>query len=286
MMSLLLVAVCTASAADSKPLTESKQKISYALGLNMGSNLRRLGVSTNEIDFELLLRGLQDAQSGGATALAETEIVPLLQGFQRDSLKRLAEVNKQTGAEFLAANKSKDGVKIHPVALPDGKTAELQYKALAEGSGEPPTTNDTVSVNYKGTLIDGTEFDSSYKRGQPASFGVNRVIRGWTEGLRLMKPGAKYQFFIPAELAYGEQGAPGGRIPPNSTLIFDVELLSVKPTAMPPAPATAVTSDIIKVPSKEDLEKGAKIEVLKPEDVEKLKQQEQEKAKAAGAKKD
>jgi hypothetical protein len=151
---------------------------------------------------------------------------------------------------------------------------------LTEGSGEIPKATDRVSVQYRGTFIDGTtEFDSSYKRGKPAEFAVNGVIKGWTEALQLMKTGAKWQLFVPSALAYGE--APHGGIPPNSTLIFEVELVAIKPPSpMPPTPpATApVTSDIIKVPSAEELKKGAKIEVIKAEDAEKLREaQEKEK---------
>jgi hypothetical protein len=140
-----------------------------------------------------------------------------------------------------------------------------------------PQANDQVSVNYRGSLLDGTEFDSSYKRGEPATFGVGQVIRGWTEALKIMPVGSKWKLFIPADLAYGENGRPG--IPPNSVLIFEVELMGIKASPPPPpAPAAPapLTSDIIKVPSAEELKKGAKIEVIKPEDVQKAQQQQQE----------
>src|SRR5204863_9102484 len=147
-----------------------------------------------------------------------------------------AEKNTTEGEKFLAENKNKPGVKT--------TGSGLQYKVLKEGSGTPPKETDTVVVNYRGTLIDGTEFDSSYKRGEPATFPVNRVIKGWTEALQLMKPGAKYQLFIPSDLAYGPGGT-GGDIGPNATLIFEVELMSVKPgeaSAPSPAAAAAATS--------------------------------------------
>ena len=148
---------------------------------------------------------------------------------------------------------------------------------ITAGSGESPKTNDTVSVHYKGTFIDGTEFDSSYKRGQPAKFQVSGVIKGWTEALTMMKSGAKWQLFIPGDLAYGVRGS-GDKIMPNSTLLFDVELLTTTPAPpTPPIPGAApsVTSDIIKVPSAEDLKKGAKVEIIKPEDIEKEKAKQQ-----------
>ena len=159
------------------------------------------------------------------------------------------------------------------VTLPSG----LQYKVIAEGAGDSPAAHDQVTVNYRGKLIDGTEFDSSYKRGEPATFGVSGVIKGWTEALQLMKPGAKWELYIPSALAYMERGS-GAQIGPNSTLIFDVELVSVKKQEPPPTPEP-VTSDIIKVPSKEEMEKGAKIEVIKKEDLDKL-MKEQQKAPA------
>ena len=164
-------------------------------------------------------------------------------------------------------------------------------KPFASGKGASPKSNDVVTVNYRGTLIDGTEFDSSYKRNQPYTTPANHVVKGWTEALQRMKPGAKWQLVIPPELAYGERGS--RQIGPNETLIFEMELISFtpppKPTNAPPVaatPAQPVTSDIIKVPSKEELAKGAKIEVLKPEDVERIQREEAEKKKQAEKKAD
>ncbi len=280
------VAALSVSGADSAALPDEKAKVSYSMGMNMGNTLRRLGVGVDEVDPALIIRGIRDAQGGAPTLLTDQEMMTTLQTFQRESQTRLAERNKKAGEEFLAKNRSAAGVKTLEVKLPGDKTAELQYKILAEGSGQPPGTNDTVTVNYRGTLIDGTEFDSSYSRNEPTTFPLNRVIRGWTEGLQLLKPGGKAMLYIPPELAYGAQGT-GPKIGPNSTLIFEVELLSTQTPATPPAPPSVssqpITSDIIKVPSKEELEKGAKIEVIKASDLEKLK--EQEKAKAQGEKK-
>jgi FKBP-type peptidyl-prolyl cis-trans isomerase FklB len=279
-------AAVTLTAAESTALPDQKAKVSYSMGMNLGNTLRRLGVEAGDIDSALVLQGIKDAQGGSKTLLTDQEMMTTLQAFQRESQTRLGQKNKQAGEEFLAKNKSAEGVKSLAVKLPGDKTVEMQYKILAEGSGQTPGTNDTVTVNYRGTLLDGTEFDSSYSRNQPATFALNRVIRGWTEGLQLLKPGGKAMLYIPPDLAYGAQGT-GPKIGPNSTLIFEVELISAQAPATPPAPPSVssqpITSDIIKVPSKEELEKGAKIEVIKAADLEKLK--EQEKAKAQGEKK-
>lgn len=221
-------------------LTTEKDKQSYAIGLNVGKSLHRDGV---EIEPKVLLQGLQDALAGGKVLLTDDEIKTVMtdlqnQVRQQQEAKRLAaaETNKTTGAAFLTANASKPGV----VALPSG----LQYKILTAGTGPKPTATDQVVCNYRGTLLDNTEFDSSYKRGQPATFPVSGVIKGWTEALQLMPVGSKWQLFIPADLAYGERGQ--GPIEPNSVLVFEVELLSIKPKAEPaatPAPTPAPTQN-------------------------------------------
>jgi FKBP-type peptidyl-prolyl cis-trans isomerase len=252
-------------------LGDEKSRVSYAIGMMLGHNWQQQGL---EIDPDLAAHAIKDVQSGGTTLLSQAEMQETLTAFQQTfkikQQKMQAEKaakSKVEGQAFLTANKSKPGV----ITLPDG----LQYKILADGTGAAPGASDVVSVNYRGTLVDGTEFDSSYKRGQPMSFPVNGVIRGWTEALQLMKPGSKWELYIPSELAYGENGQRG--IPANSVLVFEVELLSVQPAAQPAAPAQPLTSDIIKVPSAEEMKKGAKIETLKPEDVQKLQSQQQAK---------
>jgi FKBP-type peptidyl-prolyl cis-trans isomerase FklB len=200
-----------------------KDKVSYALGMNIGANLHRQSI---EVDPNLLLQGLQDALAGSKTLLSEDEARAALTELQNDirkkqqeKMQQAGETNKKQGDAFLAANKAKEGV----VTLPSG----LQYKILTAGTGPKPTASDSVVCNYRGTLIDGKEFDSSYKRGQPATFPVGGVIKGWTEALQLMPVGSKWQLFIPSELAYGERGT-GADIGPNATLIFEVELLSIQ----------------------------------------------------------
>jgi FKBP-type peptidyl-prolyl cis-trans isomerase FklB len=204
-------------------LKTQKDKVSYALGMNLGTNLHK---ETVEVDPAIVLRGLKDALASGKMLLTEDEARAVLtqlqtevRGKQQEKMKVAGEMNKKESVEFLAANKAKEGV----VTLPSG----LQYKILTAGTGPKPTASDTVVCNYRGTLISGTEFDSSYKRGQPASFPVNGVIKGWTEALQLMPVGSKWQLFVPSELGYGDRGA-GADIGPGATLIFEVELLSIQ----------------------------------------------------------
>jgi FKBP-type peptidyl-prolyl cis-trans isomerase FklB len=214
------------------PLTlkTQKDKFSYALGMKMGQNLGKQSVP---VDPAILARGLRDGLAGGKTLLTDEEAQAALKAVQDDlrakqqakmqeaqeATKKVAEGNKKEGDAFLAENKGKDGV----VTLASG----LQYKILKEGTGPKPTTSDSVVCNYQGTLINGKEFDSSYKRGQPATFPVTGVIKGWTEALQLMPVGSKWQLFVPPDLAYGDHGA-GADIGPGDTLIFEVELLSIE----------------------------------------------------------
>jgi FKBP-type peptidyl-prolyl cis-trans isomerase len=213
-------------------LKTEKDKFSYALGMNLGSGLHKQSV---DVDPAIFLRGLKDGLAAGKTLLTEQEAQATLVQMQNDLRKKAQEKmqqaavsNKQTGDAFLASNKAQEGV----ITLPSG----LQYKILKEGAGPKPAATDSVVCNYRGTLLDGTEFDSSYKRGQPATFQVNGVIKGWTEALQLMPVGSKWQLVIPSDLAYGERGA-GQQIGPNSTLIFEVELLSIQPKAAATTPA-------------------------------------------------
>src|SRR6267154_1329003 len=202
---------------------DQRDKVSYAIGMQIGFNLARQKVDINP---DVLNAGMKDAIAG-KPQLTPDQVKDVMAQFEKDmeqKQKQLGEKNKTDGAKFLEDNKKKPGVKT--------TASGLQYKVEKEGTGSQPIATDMVTVNYRGTLIDGTEFDSSYKRGQPATFPVNGVIKGWTEALQLMKQGSKYQLFIPSSLAYGER-AMGPDIGPNSTLIFEVELQDVKP---PPTP--------------------------------------------------
>ncbi len=215
------------AAATAPALTTRKQKFSYALGMNIGTGYSQgLKKQSIAVDWNLVAQGMKDAAVGAKTRLTEDEAKAVLnevqsevQKEQQAKTKELAAKNKSEGEIFLAANKSKEGV----VTLPSG----LQYKILTAGTGAKPGATDSVVCNYRGTLVNGTEFDSSYKRNAPATFGVSQVIKGWTEALQLMPVGSKWQLVIPSDLAYGERGEPRGGIEPNSTLIFEVELLSI-----------------------------------------------------------
>ena len=240
-------------------LKTPKDKTSYAIGVNVGKNLHKDSI---DIDPAILLRGLKDALADGKLLLSEDEYKTVMVALQMDLRKKqaeeakkqneqmqiVAEKNKQEGEAFLAANKTQDGV----VTLPSG----LQYKILTAGTGPKPAATDTVVCNYKGTLLNSTEFDSSYKRGQPLIIAVNGVIKGWTEALQLMPVGSKWQLFIPSDLAYGQR-APA-EIGPNATLVFEVELLSIQPkpeaaaapaSATPPATPSATAAPAATAPS-------------------------------------
>jgi FKBP-type peptidyl-prolyl cis-trans isomerase FklB len=217
----------TAKPATAAPaLNTTKDKVSYAIGADLGNKLK---TSSIDIDPDILTRALKDVLTGAKTAMNDEEIRTTLTDLTKDLQAKQATLNKEKsdknkkeGEAFLAANKSKEGV----VALPSG----LQYKIIKAGTGPKPTAADTVVCNYKGTLIDGKEFDSSYKRGQPATFPVGGVIKGWTEALQLMPVGSTWQLFIPADLAYGDRQA-GPDITPGATLVFEVELMSIQPKA-------------------------------------------------------
>ena len=224
-----------AKPAEKKEITKADLKteddnISYSLGFSMGSRFVRDGL---EINLEIFQEGMKDGFTGSKQVLTEEEMQKTMMALQQKMMakrqtehmkemeerKNLGEANKEKGEKFLEANKAKEGV----ITLESG----LQYKILKKGTGASPKATDIVKCHYKGTTIDGKEFDSSYKRGEPATFALNKVIKGWTEGLQLMKEGGKWEFFIPPELAYGEMGS-GPQIGPNEVLIFEVELLGIE----------------------------------------------------------
>ena len=218
--------------AEDRALESQRDKVSYTIGVFSGNNLKQQSI---DVDPDIMLKGIKDSLSGGKTLLTDQEMSEVMAAFQKEmtikqSEKRnaMAEKNKKDGETFLAENKTKEGVKT----LPSG----VQYKVVKEGTGKNPKTTDRVVAHYRGTLINGTEFDSSYQRNEPATFKLDQVIKGWTEAVMLMKEGAKWQIFIPSNLAYGENGA--GPIEPNSTLIFDVELIKIIAEASAPAKTT------------------------------------------------
>jgi len=211
------------SAGETSPLKTEKDKVSYGIGVDVARNLKRLGL---DIDVDVLIEGLRDSLSGKKLLMSEEDLRAIMNAYQADlrqkqvlATRMTAEENRKEGNAFLAENKTREGV----VTLPSG----LQYKIVKAGDGKKPTEADTVECHYRGTLINGIEFDSSYSRGQPAAFKVTGVIPGWREALKLMSVGSKWQLFIPPELAYGSHGA-GRTIGPNITLIFEVELLAIR----------------------------------------------------------
>jgi FKBP-type peptidyl-prolyl cis-trans isomerase FklB len=220
-IALMVGQVC---AEEKMVLKTEKDRISYSIGMDIGENFKKQSI---EINTEAMVRGIADAVSSSKPLMNEKEIQETMGVFQKkmmakqgEKMKVDGEKNKKEGEAFLEENKKKEGIKT--------TASGLQYKVIKDDAkGKKPKATDTVLVNYKGTLLDGTEFDSSYKRGQPASFPVNQVIPGWTEAIQLMSVGSKYQLFIPSQIAYGERGA-GGLIGPNATLIFEVELLDIK----------------------------------------------------------
>jgi len=231
---LAVASVATSIFGQDKPfpLKDLKDKASYSIGVDIGMNFKKQNMDLNA---DALAAGAKDALNG-KPQVSPNEIREIMTQWQKEfgeKQKVMATKNQADGEKYLVENKKKEGVKT--------TASGLQYKSLKEGAGPQPKASDTVTVNYRGTLIDGTEFDSSYKRGEPATFPLNGVIKGWTEGLQLMKKGSKFQFVIPPSLAYGER-AVGADIGPNSTLVFDVELLDVKPAEAAASPSPAATA--------------------------------------------
>jgi len=221
---ILLVVSCNKNGATQKSISTELDSVSYAIGMDVAKNVK---ASFEDFDNDLFIQGFKNVLDSTNLLLDETKAQQVVRTYfqkkqKADAAKaqEVAAENKIEGEKFLAENKSKDGVQT--------TESGLQYIVLKEGTGKQPTTASKVKVHYHGTLIDGTVFDSSVDRGEPTEFGVTQVIKGWTEGLQLMKEGAKYKFFIPSDIAYGANPRPGGAIKPNSTLIFDVELLEVK----------------------------------------------------------
>jgi FKBP-type peptidyl-prolyl cis-trans isomerase len=251
----------------------SKEDLSYAAGMMFGGSIKRMNF---DVDTDIIAKAMKEVLTGQTNKFDEKKMNEIIQAAVAVSQKEMAAKhekegveNKKKGAEFLAENGKKPGVKT----LPDG----LQYKVLKEGTGATPKAEDTITAHYSGRLIDGTKFDSSYDHpgAQPLVRPANRLIPGWTEALKLMKVGSKWELYVPSELAYGERGSPP-KIGANETLIFEMELLDVKPAEPPPAPPAAiapktnesvVSGEIIKVPSAEEMKKGAKIEVIKQSDI-------------------
>lgn len=222
-MAALMVCMAAAAGAQDAPVPQSqKEKVSYGIGMDIAKGFKQRGL---DLDAEMISRGLRDGFTGAKALMTEEEIIAVLTAYQKELQQKAAEAaialadkNKKEGDAFLAANKTKEGV----ITLASG----LQYRILQAGTGKLPTEADTVDVHYQGSLLNGTVFDSSIKRGQPETIPVKGVILGWQEALKLMPVGSKWQLFIPSELGYGLET--NGSIGPNSVLLFDVELLAIK----------------------------------------------------------
>ncbi|HVY68614.1 MAG TPA: FKBP-type peptidyl-prolyl cis-trans isomerase [Verrucomicrobiae bacterium] len=265
-------------AADKVQLKDLNDKYSYSQGTQYGRFLERQGMTIN---YDAFVQGVKDAMGEGDLMLSDEELQkvaqemqPIIQAKMKAHQKELGEKNKAEGEKFLAENAKKEGV----ITLPSG----LQYKVITQGTGPVATTNDLVQTHYTGRFVNGKVFDSSKRHNGTFDTKPTGVIKGWTEALTMMKAGSKWELYVPSDLAYGERGR--GNIPPNATLIFEMEVVGVKPATQPGPPPplpSPITSDIVKVPSAEELKKGAKIEIIKPEQVkeEAAKQQQQQQQK-------
>ncbi len=211
----LCIATVGASAGEATPKTDD-EKFSYAIGYQIAESVKRQGM---EVDVDSLIQAIRDDLTGTPLRISQPEMQAAVVAYQQKKFEELSDKNQKAGKKYLAANKKKPGI----VELPSG----LQYRIVEEGSGEKPVSSDTVKVHYRGTLIDGTEFDSSYARGEPVTFQIANIINGWQQALILMSEGAKWQVFIPPALAYGSGGA-GQNIGPNETLVFEIELVSIE----------------------------------------------------------
>jgi len=262
-----------------------KEKVSYSIGVNIGTAMKN---QQFDVDVDVVSAAMKDVLGGREVKLTPQQAMENIRAYQKDLMakrmeeqKKLADKNKKEGETFLAANKTKPGVKTQTVTLPDGNTAELQYKVIKDGTGEIPKSNDLVEVTYRGTTPSGKEFANSSKNPnmppRAASAGIMGT-KGTAAALEMMKVGSKWEVYMPSSLAYNDNQGPG--VEPGSPVIFELELTGIKAPPPPPPPPQPLTSDIIKVPSAEEMKKGAKIEVLKPEDVEKAKKEQEEKEKA------
>jgi FKBP-type peptidyl-prolyl cis-trans isomerase len=258
--------------------------MSNSLGMNIGRGIKQSGV---ELDLDVLTAAIRDMAAGHAMRLTEVQMGEGVRAFsmaanakREEERLKLADKNHKLGEAFLAENKKKEGVKTHAVTLPDGKTVEMQYKVITEGTGAVPKSNDMVNVTYRGTLITGKEFDNSAKRGPgPVKQMAGRAMfRGWSEAWQMMKVGSKWELYLPSALARGDYPLPPD-VEPGSTLIYEMELTGIE--ALPAAPGNPqpLTSDIMKVPSAEELKKGVQPKIMTPEDIEKEMQSEKNKKK-------
>ena len=212
----VLLMSCQGNTQNKSDMKTQKDTVSYGIGLNIGKNLKAQSI---DIDPDLLIQGVKDQMAGSKTLITEEQAQAAIMSMQQQGMTKQLEKNKKEGEAFLAENKKKDGVKT--------TASGLQYKIIKDGTGPKPKADQRVTVNYRGTLVDGTEFDSSFKRGQPAEFAISEVVKGWGEAMQMMSVGSKWEIYFPPDLGWGERGA-GAAVPPNATVIFEVELLGIK----------------------------------------------------------
>jgi FKBP-type peptidyl-prolyl cis-trans isomerase FklB len=254
--------------ADPSGLPDSRTKASYAAGMKFGEMIKS---SPMDLDLDMVVGAMKDVMAGRALKLDDQQMEAALRAYAQESVTKTIEKNKKDGEAFLAENKTKAGVKTKTITLAGGGTAELQYKVLTDGTGPLPGTNDLATVSVRGRLLDGREFENR----QQGKLSMNRIpFRGWSEALQMMKIGSEWELYLPASLAYGDQGNGQSipRVEPGAAVVYVMKLLSSETPPPPPPPQQPpqpLTSDIIKVPSADELKKGAKIEVIKPEDVQK-----------------
>jgi FKBP-type peptidyl-prolyl cis-trans isomerase len=254
----LSVGPISAQTTNNAGFASERDKASYAIGMGIGQQMKRQYLDLN---LAIVAEAMKDALNGKPSRLGDREGMETINRYMQESRARLAEKNEKAGEAFLAANRKKPGIKTYMVTLPDGKTAELQYKVTTEGTGPIPGSNDMVTATFRGTLLDGTEYDSSANRHVPPKFAVRNAQAGIRAALQLMPVGSKWTLYLPSSLTFGNAGSRS--VEPGSTVICELELIADEP----PKP---ITSDIIRVPSAEEMKKGAKIETIKAEDVEKM----------------
>ena len=248
---------------DAAAFKDDREKASYAIGMVFGTQLKN---SHMDVDVDLIVKTMKETLAGKTSKLADTDAQRAIGTYQQQQAKAIAEKNSKASEKYFAEQRRKPGVQSVPVVLPDGATNEFFYKVMTEGTGETPKPTDQVKINFQSTLIDGKEVAGQYGHAEGVQLPLMRVpLRGLAEALQRMKPGAKWELYLPAALAFGERGMMN--VEPGAPIVVQIELLSIEAPKPPPAPNQPMTSEIIRVPSAEDMKRGEQIERIKPEDI-------------------